>query len=43
LMHSGCATTLADRFGMCATPQHGNISKLTPANLADLEMYLESL
>jgi hypothetical protein len=43
LMHSGCAATIADRFGMCATPQHGSIASLTAQNLADLGMYLESL
>ncbi len=29
LMHDGCATTLADRFGACATPQHGSTTLLS--------------
>ena len=43
LLHNGCAATLADRFGACATPQHGQISSLTQANIADLVSYLETL
>lgn len=43
LLHDGCAATVADRFGKCATPQHGNIGALTPQNISDLTAYLESL
>jgi DNA-binding beta-propeller fold protein YncE len=43
LLHDGCAATIADRFGACATTSHGDISKLTPQDLADLGAYLETL
>jgi CxxC motif-containing protein (DUF1111 family) len=43
LLHDGCAATMADRFGMCATPQHGNIASLSAGDLENLEAYLESL
>jgi hypothetical protein len=43
LLHNGCAATLADRFGTCATPQHGQIGALTPSNISDLVSYLETL
>jgi mono/diheme cytochrome c family protein len=43
LMHDGCASTVADRFGTCATPQHGTIGQLSAQDLSDLEMYLQSL
>ncbi len=43
LMHAGCAATLDDRFGRCATPEHGNTGSLTPAQIADLVSYLETL
>ncbi len=43
LMHDGCAATMADRFGACSTPGHGDLSSLSPANVADLSTYLESL
>ncbi len=43
LLHDGCATTIADRFGSCATPQHGSIGSLSAQDLTDLETYLESL
>jgi cytochrome c peroxidase len=43
LMHDGCAATLADRFGACATPQHGSIGSLSATNISDLTAYLESL
>lgn len=43
LLHDGCATTIADRFGKCATPQHGNIGSLTSQNISDLTAYLETL
>ena len=43
LLHDGCAATIADRFGKCATPQHGDTTKLSPGDLEDLETYLETL
>jgi hypothetical protein len=39
----GCAATIADRFGACATPKHGDISMLAPQDLVDLGAYLETL
>ena len=44
-LHTGCATTLMDRFTTCAAPAgvHGDTSKLTPDQLKDLVAYLESL
>jgi mono/diheme cytochrome c family protein len=42
-LHNGCAATLADRFGSCSTPTHGNITSLTAGNISDLEAYLETL
>jgi cytochrome c peroxidase len=42
-LHDGCAATLADRFGSCATPAHGNTASLTSANVSDLVAYLETL
>ncbi len=43
LLHDGCAQTIADRFGSCATAQHGTISSLSAADLTNLTAYLESL
>jgi cytochrome c553 len=43
LMHDGCASTLADRFGACATPQHGSTGALSQQNVSDLIAYLETL
>jgi len=43
LLHNGCAATIADRFGMCSTPQHGSISTLSATDLQNLEAYLETL
>jgi hypothetical protein len=43
LLHDGCATTLADRFGKCSTPKHGQIGSLSPANITDLVSYLQTL
>lgn len=43
LMHDGCATTLADRFGRCSTPGHGNLASLSPVDVADLSADLETL
>jgi mono/diheme cytochrome c family protein/DNA-binding beta-propeller fold protein YncE len=43
-MHDGCAETLMDRFGPCGGgDRHGATSQLSPAQLADLVSYLESL
>jgi cytochrome c553 len=42
-LHDGCATTLADRFGRCATAGHGVISSLSTQNIGDLVNYLETL
>jgi hypothetical protein len=43
LMHDGCAATIADRFGSCSTPGHGDLSSLSSADVSDLSAYLESL
>ncbi len=44
LLHTGCAATLADRFGgTCATAGHGNVSQLSPQDVANLVAYLETL
>jgi len=43
LMHDGCAATIGDRFGACATPQHGSTRSLTAGNVSDLTAYLETL
>jgi cytochrome c peroxidase len=43
LLHDGCAATIADRFGACATAAHGSTSQLAPGEVADLTAYLESL
>jgi hypothetical protein len=43
LMHNGCAATIADRFGSCATPAHGNITSLSSGDVANLTAYLETL
>jgi hypothetical protein len=43
LLHDGCATTIADRFGRCATPQHGFISSLSAQDISDLGTFLETL
>jgi hypothetical protein len=43
LMHDGCAATMADRFGACSTPGHGDLSSLTPGDISDLSAYLETL
>jgi hypothetical protein len=43
-LHTGCAATLAERFGSCGGGDaHGHISGLTAQNLADLVAYLETL
>jgi cytochrome c553 len=41
-LHDGCAATLVDSFTTCTTV-HGTVSSLTPAQLADLIVYLESI
>jgi len=43
LLHSGCALSIADRFGACATPGHGSTAALAAQDLTDLGTYLESL
>jgi hypothetical protein len=43
LMHDGCAATIADRFGACATPEHGSIASLSTTDIANLTAYLETL
>ena len=43
LMHAGCASTIADRFGTCATPQHGSTAALSPTDVTNLSAYLETL
>jgi mono/diheme cytochrome c family protein len=43
LMHNGCAKTLADRFGACATPKHGTTGGLSQAQIADMVAYLSTL
>jgi mono/diheme cytochrome c family protein len=43
-LHTGCAATLADRFGPCGGgDDHGKTSNLTKAQIADLVAYLETL
>jgi mono/diheme cytochrome c family protein len=44
-MHTGCATTLADRFGAACGggDKHGVTSTLSAAQLGDLTTYLQSL
>ena len=44
-MHDGCAKTLRDRFGTACGggDKHGVTSHLTPAQLDDLVVYLETL
>jgi mono/diheme cytochrome c family protein len=43
-MHDGCAPTLLDRFEpSCGGTNHGDLSGLTDADLADLVAYLDTL
>jgi len=43
-LHTGCAPTLADRFGSCGGGDlHGHTSTLGPADITDLTAYLETL
>ncbi|HEX8793789.1 MAG TPA: cytochrome-c peroxidase [Polyangiaceae bacterium] len=43
LLHDGCATTIADRFGRCGTAVHGFTSSLSAQDIGDLSTYLETL
>jgi hypothetical protein len=43
LLHDGCAKTIGDRFGACATPKHGSIAALSAMDITDLTAYLETL
>lgn len=44
IMHDGCATTLADRFGPCGGgDMHGQTSQLNAQQVADLVAYLQTL
>ena len=43
LMHDGCAATIADRFGACATAAHGSTGSLSASDISDLVAYLETL
>jgi hypothetical protein len=42
-LHDGCAATLADRFGACATKLHGNTASLSSSQVSDLVAYLSQL
>jgi mono/diheme cytochrome c family protein len=42
-MHTGCAGTLADRFGACGGDKHGVTGALSATENADLITYLQSL
>jgi cytochrome c peroxidase len=42
-LHDGCAQTLEDRFGSCATDKHGTTSDLSDSDIKDLVAYLETL
>jgi hypothetical protein len=43
-LHSGCASTLSERFGSCGGGDlHGHTSQLGAAEIADLVKYLETL
>ena len=42
-LHDGCAATIADRFGACGGgDMHGHTSQLSPTDIANLSLYLES-
>jgi acyl-coenzyme A thioesterase PaaI-like protein len=43
LFHDGCAATILDRFGQCATAAHGSTAQLSKQDVADLTAYLETL
>jgi hypothetical protein len=43
-MHTGCAATLADRFGSCGGgDKHGHTSQLSTGDITDLAAYLDTL
>jgi hypothetical protein len=43
-LHTGCAPTLADRFGPCGGgDKHGHTSQLASGDIGDLTAYLETL
>jgi hypothetical protein len=42
-LHSGCASTLTERFTKCATDSHGQTSLLSSDEIADLVVFLNSL
>jgi mono/diheme cytochrome c family protein len=43
IMHDGCAKTLTDRFGACATGAHGQTGNLTGNQIGDLVAFMNSL
>jgi cytochrome c553 len=44
LLHDGCAATIEARFGsVCSTQGHGDISKLSSQDIANLTAFLETL
>jgi cytochrome c peroxidase len=43
LLHTGCADTVEDRFTKCATAGHGDVSKLSTADIANMSAFLETL
>jgi hypothetical protein len=43
LRHDGCAVTIADRFGLCASTTHGSIGNLSTQDIIDLIAHLETL
>jgi hypothetical protein len=42
-LHDGCAKTLEDRFGKCASDQHGVTAELAPEQIGDVISYLQTL
>jgi cytochrome c553 len=43
-LHDGCATALADRFGVCGGgDMHGHTSQLSPSDITDLTNFLGTL
>ena len=42
-LHSGCAPTLKDRFGVCGGGSHGQTAQLKDGEIADLVSYLETI
>jgi cytochrome c peroxidase len=44
LLHTGCANTIQERFSAdCATAGHGDLSKLSSADIANMSTFLETL